>query len=105
MSMDHMTDAEKGQIVSAAFKIPRVQPETVIQTSFVPPWLLPIGYWVINGVGFGEGAENGIGFVSPDGNLLLYRRITDRDRTTFPGLRDVAELWIELRLPEGDRWN
>ena len=63
-------------------------------------WVMPIAFAIANGQDHEE-AINGIAF-SSDGDLLLYRRITDKDWEERPTLVGITEVWIAFRLPIND---
>ena len=63
----------------------------------VPNWVMPISWAVMNGQD-GTSAINGIAF-NEKGDLLLYRRLTERDWEKFPHLVGIREVWITRRIP------
>ena len=65
----------------------------------VRPWVMPIAFAAGNGIG--EGSVNGIGFTD-QGDLLLYREITNEDRERFPQLYGIRDVWIVFKL--GEEW-
>lgn len=58
----------------------------------IPAWMLSVAYSVLTGKGEAA-AVNGISY-NTEGELVLYRKPTDTDRTNFSRLQDVVEIWI-----------
>lgn len=48
-----------------------------------------------------EYAGNGISLTT-DGNLLLYRRVSEREWKVFPALEGVKEVWLEFGMDYSD---
>ena len=65
----------------------------VVTTATLPEWLP----YMVLAIGQGrdpEYAGNGISFA--DGNILLYRRISEREWALFPSLAGIKEIWLEF---------
>lgn len=58
----------------------------------IPSWMLSVAYSVLAGKGEAD-AVNGISY-SKEGDLVLYRKPTDTDKTNFNQLQGVTDLWI-----------
>ena len=58
----------------------------------IPSWMLSVAYSVLAGKGEAD-AVNGISYDAL-GDLVLYRKPTDTDRTNFSQLHGVESIWI-----------
>lgn len=66
----------------------------LVRTPDIPLWMPSMVGAVLHGrIRPGNGIS-----LSPTGNLLLYRRISENDVLLFPELRGVGELWMEFAL-------
>ena len=66
----------------------------------MPTWVP----YMVSAIGQGldpEYAWNGIGLTT-GGNLLLYRRVSEREWKAFPALEGVKEVWLEFEMDYTD---
>ena len=71
-----------------------------VTIGFVPAWVVAVSVMALNGFNAGS-ACNGIG-CDEEGNLLLYRKLSEKDKSNFPLLNHVEEVWFTYEFPIGD---
>lgn len=88
--------------MEASFLPPPVPPKAYSYVSvFGPPtWVMPMTFTICN-EHVPHSEDNGVG-IDADGDLLLYRKITEQDVARYPSLVGMHEIWISMRLSASD---
>ena len=80
---------------------PHPQPESdreSVKISFVPSWVEGISKIALNGWNMGS-LFSGIS-CDENGDLVLYRELTEDDYRSYPTLRSVKEIWCTYEFPD-----
>ena len=77
---------------------PAPRPDWSLCTKQVEPWVMPLSFQIASGNG-PAGAVNELSF-SPEGDLILYRKITPNDWDRVPTLMGIEEVWIQFKIKE-----
>ena len=81
--------------------VPLIPPAGVWESVLtIPPWVMPVSFWIGNGRDHEQGAINGIDF-NIFGDLILYRKILSVDRERYPELVGIEDIWLEFSPGEG----